>query len=57
MMVFMSLSIFTGDYYIHSRPPVIVAVFSFIKRRACRAYGSLSSLSLYLSEREADLNL
>lgn len=55
MMVFMHLSIFTGDYNVHSRPPVDVAVLSFIKTHVYRAHSSLSSL--YLSERDADSNL
>jgi hypothetical protein len=34
MMMFMSLSISTGDYYIHSRPLVDVAVLLFIETHA-----------------------
>lgn len=55
LMEFMSFSIFTGDYCIHSRPIVDIAVLLFIKTRLRRAHGSLSFL--YLSERAADPNI
>ena len=52
----MSLSISTGDYYIHWRPLVKIAVLLFIRATSThRTDGSLSFLSL--SARDADCNL
>lgn len=55
LMEFMSFSIFTDDYCIHSRPLIDIAILLFIIIRLHRAHSSLSFL--YLSERDADPNL